>query len=42
MSHSGVVVREIYTSVREMSQKKSGHENIVHGCERNESEEEWS
>ena len=34
MSHSGVTVREVYMSVREMSQKKSGRENSVHGCER--------
>ena len=42
MSHSGVTVREKYTSVGEMSQRKNGCENIVHECEINESEEEWS
>ena len=39
MSHSGVVVRGKYMSVRDMSQKKSNCENIVHGCENYESEE---
>ena len=42
MSHSGVTVREMYMNVKEMSQRKNGCENIVHGCERNESKEEWS
>ena len=34
MSHSGVTVREKYTSVRGMSQKKNGHESSIQECEK--------